>query len=98
MSQSTQTTSELRQRMIDDMRMRKLSPKTQSSYIRAVRQFAGYIRSLGCCNRESPGALKKIESDREGPHDTERPRFGLCINSGRWYCRRRELCLQFANP
>ena len=33
----------LRQRMIDDMRMRRLSPKTQASYIRAVRQFAGYL-------------------------------------------------------
>jgi integrase/recombinase XerD len=33
----------LRQRMIDDMRMRKLSPKTQSHYLRAVRQFAGYL-------------------------------------------------------
>jgi len=43
MSQSIQSTSELRQRMIDDMRMRKLCPKTQSSYIRAVRQFAGYL-------------------------------------------------------
>ncbi|HRH71645.1 MAG TPA: site-specific integrase [Zoogloea sp.] len=29
--------------MIDDMRMRKLSPKTQSGYIRAVRQFTAYL-------------------------------------------------------
>ena len=33
----------LRQRMIDDMRMRKLAPKTQTAYIRAVRKFAGYL-------------------------------------------------------
>jgi integrase/recombinase XerD len=33
----------LRQRMIDDMRMRKLSPKTQAHYIRIVRQFAGFL-------------------------------------------------------
>jgi integrase len=33
----------LRQRMIDDMRMPKLAPKTQTSYIRAVRQFAGFL-------------------------------------------------------
>jgi integrase/recombinase XerD len=44
MSQSTQAISALRQRMIDDMRMRKLSDKTQSHYIRAVRNFAGYLR------------------------------------------------------
>jgi integrase/recombinase XerD len=40
---STQTTSPLRQRMLDDMRMRKLAPKTQSHYLRAVRQFVGYL-------------------------------------------------------
>lgn len=34
----------LRQRMIDDMRMRKLSPKTQASYIRVVKRFAGFLR------------------------------------------------------
>ena len=29
--------------MIEDMRMRKLSPKTQATYIRAVRRFAAYL-------------------------------------------------------
>ena len=43
MTQSTQTISPLRQRMIDDMRMRKLSPKTQTGYIRAVKRFAGFL-------------------------------------------------------
>jgi len=43
MNDSTQRISPLRQRMIDDMRMRKLAAKTQSSYIRAVRHFAGYL-------------------------------------------------------
>ena len=40
---STQRVSPLRQRMIEDMRMRKLSSKTQSSYLRAVRHFAGFL-------------------------------------------------------
>jgi integrase/recombinase XerD len=44
MNLSTQGTSPLRQRMIEDMRMRKLSPKTQAAYIRSVRQLAGYLR------------------------------------------------------
>ena len=35
--------SPLRQRMIDDMRMRKLGEKTQYHYLRAVRQFAQYL-------------------------------------------------------
>lgn len=40
---SPQGITPLRQRMIDDMRMRKLSPKTQAAYIRAVRKLAGYL-------------------------------------------------------
>ena len=43
MTQSTQAISLLRQRMIDDMRMRKLSAKTQTGYIRAVKRFAGFL-------------------------------------------------------
>ena len=39
MSESTNSISPLRQRMIDDMAMRKLSPKTQTQYIRAVKNF-----------------------------------------------------------
>ena len=43
MTQSTPGITPLRQRMLDDMRMRKLAEKTQHQYIRAVRQFAGYL-------------------------------------------------------
>ena len=43
MTSITPTISPLRQRMIDDMRMRKLSPKTQASYIRVVKRFAGFL-------------------------------------------------------
>lgn len=35
--------SPLRQRMLEDMRMRRLAPKTQTAYIRAVRRFAAYL-------------------------------------------------------
>jgi site-specific recombinase XerD len=35
--------SPLRQRMIEDMRMRKLSEKTQSHYLRWVQRFAAYL-------------------------------------------------------
>lgn len=44
MTSSTPSVSPLRQRMLDDMRMRKLSPKTQIGYIRSVRQFAAYLK------------------------------------------------------
>ena len=38
------TPSPLRQRMIEDMRMRKLAPKTQQHYVRAVRRFAEFLK------------------------------------------------------
>jgi hypothetical protein len=48
MDASTQSTrsqaiSPLRQRMLDDMRMRNLADKTQLHYIRAVRRLAKYL-------------------------------------------------------
>ena len=43
MTQITQSVSPLRQRMIDDMMMPKLSPKTQSQYIRAVKNLTQYL-------------------------------------------------------
>jgi integrase/recombinase XerD len=43
MDTPTSGISPLRQRMIDDMRMRQFSPKTQSAYIRAVLSFAKYL-------------------------------------------------------
>lgn len=39
----SETISPLRQRMLDDMRMRQLAPKTQSHYLRAVRQFTAFL-------------------------------------------------------
>jgi site-specific recombinase XerD len=43
MNQATPAVTPLRQRMIEDMRMRKLSDKTQSAYIRAVRKLAAFL-------------------------------------------------------
>ena len=41
--ETTTRISPLRQRMIDDMRMRKLGDRTQEGYVRAVRYFAKYL-------------------------------------------------------
>ncbi|BEP64668.1 hypothetical protein GmRootV213_52220 (plasmid) [Variovorax sp. V213] len=41
---STPTICPLRQRLLDDMRMRKLVPKTQSAYVRAVRYLASFLQ------------------------------------------------------
>ncbi len=43
MNSTTPTISPLRQRLLDDMRMRKLSAKTQSGYIRTVSRFYGWL-------------------------------------------------------
>lgn len=43
MTVTPQSISPLRQRMIDDMRMRKLGAKTQSGYIRAVVQLSRFL-------------------------------------------------------
>lgn len=40
---NTNAISPLRQRMIDDMNLRKLSPKTQQGYLRAVSRFAQFF-------------------------------------------------------
>jgi integrase/recombinase XerD len=44
MDPSTQVVSPIRQRMIEDMRLRKLNGKTQIAYVRAVRRLAGFLR------------------------------------------------------
>lgn len=43
MTQSTKPISLLRQRMIDDMTLRKLAPTTQKTYIRAVKSFTRFF-------------------------------------------------------
>ena len=43
MTDSNKSISPLRQRMIDDMTLRKLSPKTQSGYIRAVKKLSCFL-------------------------------------------------------
>ena len=43
MNHSTKSISPLRQRMIEDMTLRKLGPSTQTGYIRAVVRFTRYL-------------------------------------------------------
>ena len=43
MTDSTKSVSPLRQRMLDDMTMRKLKPKTQAGYLRAVKNFSRFF-------------------------------------------------------
>ncbi len=43
MTQNNKSISPLRQRMIEDMTMRKLSPRTQTTTIRAVKNFTRFV-------------------------------------------------------
>jgi len=43
MFHATKPVSPLRQRIIEDMALRKLAPKTQSQYIRAVINFTRFL-------------------------------------------------------
>ncbi len=43
MTQNSKSISPLRQRMIEDLTMRKLSPRTQTTYIRAVKNFTRFV-------------------------------------------------------
>jgi integrase/recombinase XerD len=38
------TVSPLRQRMIEDMRLRNLAPRTQEAYIRGCKKLAAFLR------------------------------------------------------
>ena len=44
MNSTTHTLSPLRQRFLDDMRMRKLAAKTQSGYLRTVSRFYDWLK------------------------------------------------------
>jgi hypothetical protein len=44
MATSIHTGTPLRQRMLDDMRMRKMAEHTQEGYVRAVRKLAAFLR------------------------------------------------------
>ena len=52
MAQSNKSISPLRQRMLEDMTMRKLSSKTQSAYVRAVANFTRFL----CRSPDTAGA------------------------------------------
>ncbi len=59
MTQSKKSISPLRQRMIEDMNMRKLSPKTQTGYIRAVKNFTRFLRRSP--DTASPEDLRRFQ-------------------------------------
>jgi Phage integrase, N-terminal SAM-like domain len=93
-------TTNLRQRMTEDMQVRNLSPLTQSTYVLQVSMFARHFdRSpavLGPCWRRRKPAHKprrlRYRSSTVSPRAAvkqlgHRPRSPLCLN-GRTHCKR----------
>lgn len=76
MNQATRPISPLRQRMIDDMTMRRLSPKTQTTYIRVV---ANFTRFLG----RSPDAADAEDLRRYQLHLVEQGVSSTTLNGNR---------------
>ena len=73
-TQSNQTISPLRQRMIDDMTLRKLSPKTQTAYIRSV-------KNLSCFLERSPRTASAGDLRRYQLHLVEQEVSSGCLNA-----------------
>jgi len=74
MDTTTPVISPLRQRIIEDMRMRKLAPKTQIGYIRAVRHFAGFLG-------RSPDAASAEDLRRYQLHCVDRGVSPITLNA-----------------
>ena len=67
MTASIHPISPLRQRMLDDMRMRKFGDKTQLDYVRAVRNFTKYLgRSPDSASVEGSLGAARSGSSRTG--------------------------------
>ena len=75
--------SPLRRRMTEDMTIRKLAPKTQASYIRAVRDFSIFLG----CPPAGPGERGEFAalSTASGlqQHLDSQPQ---AVHSGAWRC------------
>jgi len=74
MDSTTRPVSPLRQRMIDDMRMRKLGERTQTAYVRAVRDLAAFLE-------RSPDTASAEELRRFQLHLVERGTSAVTLNA-----------------
>ena len=74
MTHPTSTISPLRQRMIEDMKLRKLSPRTQAGYLRAVKKLT---RFLG----HSPATATAEELRQFQLHLVDQGTSGITLNA-----------------
>ena len=71
---TTKPISPLRQRMLDDMRLRKLSPDTQRNYIRAVVNFTRFLE-------RSPDTAEAEDLRRYQLHLLEQGTSSITVNA-----------------
>src|SRR6476620_1324613 len=85
MNSLTPGVTPLRQRMLDDMRMRKLEPKTQAAYVRAVRKLAEFLRRPPDTASVEDLRRFQLQLIDEGTSAGVRERYahGLCASSSR---------------
>ena len=87
--------SPLRQRMIEDMTIRKLAPKTQEGYIRTIKNFAAFLgRSPDTASLEEVRRfqLHLAETGAQSPilnHTVSALRFFFRVTLKRHYSRQR---------
>jgi len=73
MTEQTRPVSPLRQRMLEDMRMRKMSPKMLIGYVRAVKRFAKYLK-------RSPDTATAEELRQFQLHSLDHGMSGITLN------------------
>ena len=74
MTHPTSTITPLRQRMIEDMKLRKLSPRTQDGYLRAVSKLTRFLR-------HSPATATAEEQRLLQLHLVEQASSGIRLNA-----------------
>ncbi len=82
MNPSDPVVSPLRQRMLDDMRMRKFGAKTQTNYVRGVRRFAAFLgRSPDTATAED---LRRFQLDMVD-HGTAPPTINATLSALKFF-------------
>ena len=94
--------SPLRRRMIEDMTIRKFAPKTQASYVRAVKNFTIFLGrspdTASCGGRAALSAASGRQRRRRSDQNATVTalRFFFTVTLGR--AEVTSACLSFASP
>ena len=78
-STTTTTTTALRQRMIEDMNLRNLAPRTQEASIRGCKRLAAFLRRSSDSRTEAPARCDSGRPIHAGPT----PRASIGVGNAR---------------